>query len=199
MVTTMTKSYRGDTSGGVMSDLGDALRAARESRGLTLYKANQLTGVPRTNLEGMESGERGLTFKTLHDLAGGYALTKEEAANLFMILVRDKMLEEMEEMAIWLFLSVADDDAMTRIADVLRQRGISADPQFVQSVLLTIAERESQGEQRRMVAPLILQSLTVSLAEQSVWIVPGPATEDVLSSELALVASDSASGDSPRG
>jgi transcriptional regulator with XRE-family HTH domain len=170
--------------------LKDALRTIREARGLSLYQAGKATGVPQGNLGKMEDGTYRLTYRTLYEIVSGYKLSKEETTSLFLLLIRDRMLDHAEDVALWLFLSIADGDALERIAGLMNERGYATSPPMVGAVLMTIAERAEYAEVRRWLAPLILRSLTVSLAAQTAWVAPGDATEQILSDELALVKAD---------
>lgn len=59
--------------------IGKLLRQIRQEEGLTLHKAEAITGVPNTHLSGIETGKRSVSDKKAAEIfkALGYILEKE--------------------------------------------------------------------------------------------------------------------------
>jgi transcriptional regulator with XRE-family HTH domain len=167
-------------------ELAGALKRARERSGKNIYEASRDTGVSRSNLPMIESGERGLTPKTLHDIAAGYGTMREETAILFLMLARDRILAEMEGIAIWLFLAVADEAAYERIAAAMAEDGHPTNPRLARAILETMAERPGYERERAAVMPLILQTLTINLRQRSLIALPGEVLTGLMEGPLAV-------------
>ena len=64
----------GPEIGGVLSSLRDCLRGTREQRGLTLERAAVLSGISKSHLSRLESGERQPSVASLLALAEAYGV-----------------------------------------------------------------------------------------------------------------------------
>lgn len=65
----------GTSSGSLLTTIGDCLRATRESRGLTLEQAAELSGISKSHLSRLESSDRQPSVASLLSLSSSYGVT----------------------------------------------------------------------------------------------------------------------------
>jgi transcriptional regulator with XRE-family HTH domain len=168
-----------ERAGGFMPTFGEALRIARERRGVTTNKLADAAGVDHANLYRVESGKRqAMSLRMCFELVMAIPdPTPEERRYLMDVAILDRTGDEWHRYLIYEFVATADSAALDRIGRAARASFVGDDEaravlqdQSVIQMLLWIAEDPASAPYRAALAPHIARHVAIDFERQAIAI-----------------------------